>query len=99
MAFVFRASRDRGPKSPTASHLGPGVFVPPSSFGAVRPNYAPFASTSARQDRASKVRGALPGPGSYYRAPEPQRQEVSNNAFKSTLARFAESKRAAEAPG
>ena len=77
--------------TPTA--VGPGTYAPGHKLSTSRqPNFAAFASSNARKLNQNTHTSALtPGPGSYVRASEVSRKDVSNNVFKTSIARLAPS--------
>ncbi|KAJ8602366.1 hypothetical protein CTAYLR_004203 [Chrysophaeum taylorii] len=95
MAMPCRAARNTTQSivhaSSTPGTVGPGSYAPPRSLKtSSQPNFAAFASSNARglsQDQESST----PGPGSYLAVRTVERKPVTNNAFKTSIARMAPS--------
>lgn len=76
----------------TPGSVGPGTYGGRKLSVAKQPNFAAFASSNARKLNQNNYTSALtPGPGSYVKAPRVTRKLVSNNIFKTTIARLAPS--------
>eukprot|EP00750_Incisomonas_marina_P031211 INCI7775.1.p1 GENE.INCI7775.1~~INCI7775.1.p1 ORF type:complete len:399 (+),score=35.81 INCI7775.1:220-1416(+) len=93
MAFVHRTTRAASKadaRYETPAHVGPGAYKVRSTFGRVRPSYAPFGSTGVRKQPVDEVKLVTPGPGSYDEQ-KPPVFSVSGNAssFRSATRRFA----------
>jgi hypothetical protein len=72
MAFVARTTRDNNPignvfrQVESGSHIGPGSYAAPTSFGRRQPAFVPFASSTTRYNPAnsgkSHGKSAIPSP-------------------------------------
>ena len=92
MAFVHRTTRDTSKanaKYETPTHVGPGAYRIRSTFGPVRPSYAPFGSTGVRKTVTEQVKLVTPGPGTYDEFSKPGLGVTGTaSAFRSATLRF-----------
>ncbi len=71
MAFVSRTTRDNNPignpfrQSDVLASVGPGSYNLGSAFGATRPSFVPFKSSTTRDEVAASATAFVPGPGQY----------------------------------
>jgi hypothetical protein len=71
MAFVSRTTRENNPignpfrQSDVLASVGPGSYNLGSAFGAARPSFVPFKSSTTRDEVAAARTAFVPGPGQY----------------------------------